>query len=271
MVSDSFILKHYTLLNSLSRYAEDVARSHSQLPRKRLFSSSEQEAQNKARKLDRLKQRYPVGEVWNYSWPLPLPQLPAHSQTPSERVFKLVEHVVRDTFDEDYATFRSPQWAKQHRIRKDHLERIVVDPNEVHESATAANALVETVLNRMIAGIKKGAIGSQKSPNSAGNSGSPGIRVHTSFDATSSQPQEAPSSSSSTRIDSTIVTDPELDDKELDKEINEDGQYAMHWKELLAYLESTVGSSKTAQWRNWHLLNAIAKTRQRCEQLFGHQ
>ncbi|CBQ68573.1 conserved hypothetical protein [Sporisorium reilianum SRZ2] len=267
---DSFLRKYYTLFNSLTRYARDDAAIASQPSRKRT-STSYEASKHKARKLHRLQQRYPVGGVSSYTWPIPFPQLPDYSQKPSERVDELVHQVVRDTFDSDYAMFRSPAWAKEHRITQEHMDRIVVDPQQVDESAAAAKALVETVLGRFITGVKRGAIGTRNS--SAAVKGkdvrSSSGATTTTTDASETIPEAATASADVEAA--TSMDEPELDDNELDEEIGQPDSYALSWRQVLDYLESTAGSSKTAQWRNWHLLNAIAKTRQRCEQLFGHQ
>lgn len=266
--SESFLHKHYNQLHSLARYAQDDAPpSTARTYRKRKLASA-QASRDKTRRIAELQQRYPVGDIWSYTWPLALPQLPAHSQTPTQRVMQLVEQVVKETFEADYAMFRSPEWAKEHRIRKDHLEKIIVDPNEVEESATAAKALVETALSRVIAGVKKGAIGVQSSSSPAkSGSACKDVRVQ-SEGIVGPEPRETQPSSA--HVDSISAEDVELDERELDQEMGRE-PYAMDWRGLLDYLESTGGTSKTSQWRNWHLLNAIAQTRQRCEELFGHQ
>ncbi|KAJ9474158.1 hypothetical protein PHBOTO_004213 [Pseudozyma hubeiensis] len=259
---DSFLLKHYDLFNSLTRYAQEDSDSTSFRPKRKRTTTATISHHVDPLRTNRLKQRYPLGDVWSYTWPLPLPQLPEHSQTPNERVAEIVEQVVKATFDADYAVFRSPQWAKDHRISQDHLERIVVDPSEVDESATAAKALVETVLGRVIAGVKKGSIGVQGSHSTT-------LPVDVSSPAASSDRQQA--DSTGIQPEAVAVEDPELDERELEEEMGRGDNYAMDWRSLLNYLESTAGTSKTSQWRNWHLLNAIAKTRLRCEELFGQQ
>jgi hypothetical protein len=48
-------------------------------------------------------------------------------------------------------------------------------------------------------------------------------------------------------------------------------QHTLGWQELLDFFQSTVGNSAAAQWRNWHLIEAIARTRLRCKELFPHE
>ncbi len=225
-------------------------------------STSKQAAIDRARKLARIRQRCPVADVANYNWPLPFSELPAQSQTPEEHLNELVAQVVKETFDADYAMFRTWKWASKHRITQEHMEQIIVDPEEVQESATAAKTLVETMLSKFITGVEKGRIGSQK-PSAKGIA----TNEPTSTPAIEPEPQGA-EASSVPNVDETSAADPKLDEEELNEEIGQTDRYAMDWRGLLDYLQSTAGSSKTAQWRNWHLLNAIARTRERCEELF---
>ena len=180
---------------------------------------------------------------------------------------ELVEGLLKETFERDYAMFRTPKWAKEHRITQEHLERIVVDPKEVGESAEAAKALVNTMLSRVLAGLKKGAIGSKASTSSPQTTRAKAVPAAVE-EADAQQPGSEEGTSATVNIDA--EDDLEFD-AELDEYIWQDDNYSMDWKSLLDYLQSTAGNSKTAQWRNWHLLNAIAKTRQRCEELFGHE
>lgn len=260
--SNSILIKHYTLFNSLARYAynDPVSPPHKGL------SVAECASIARTRKLIRLKQRYPIGGISSYTWPLPYPQFPAQAQKPFEAIGELVDSMVKETFDEDYARFRSPEWVRKHRIRKDHLNQIVVDPKEVGESAAAAKALVNTLLNRFLVGVKKGAIGKQVSSSVVGT---PPASVAEPLSNSDAAQQEAgtPSSNNNNNND-----DDSTDlDEGLEEEIWQDDKYALEWQSLLNYFQSTTGNSKTAQWRNWHLLNAIAKTRERCEELFGHE
>lgn len=186
-------------------------------------------------------------------------------------VEELVEQIVKDTFDAEYAKFRSPKWASEHRITKEHLERIVVDDGEVKESAEAAKALVNTALNRVISGAKKGAIGDSVHSSLTTRQGS----APTS--ATGTPATETANGEASASATSEVTTREELErDEDLDASVKgelweDEEQYSLEWRCLLDYFQSTAGSSKTAQWRNWHLLNAIKKTRERCEELFGHE
>lgn len=220
--SNSLLVKHYALFHSLSRYAVDDPQS---LPRRRT-SKSAQVPVAQEKRARRLKERYPAAKIWSYSWPLPLARL-----SEGEDVEDVVKRIVKETFDEEYDKFRSPQWGKKHRITQDHRERILVDYKEVEESAVAANTLVKTALNRFLSGVKKGNIGNPEKP----------------------------------------ATHADEVESGLDQEIWGEHQYELEWKGLLEYMRATAGSSKTAQWRNWHLLEAVAKTRRRCEELFGHQ
>ena len=260
---NSLLLKHYTLFNSLARYALDDP-STSSSSSIRTLSATTQAARERARRLDRLKQRYPVAGISSYTWPRAFPQLPPQSQTPSELLDELVERVVKETFDTDYARFRSPAWAKEHRITQEHLDRIVVDPHEVAESAAAAKALVHTMLGRFLTRVKKGVIGKENSSVSA-SAASPSSSTRIPR-AELESPAEGAASTEPGPADDDVAVD-----EGLDEEIWQDEKYPLDWQSLLDYFQSTAGSSKTAQWRNWHLLNAIAKTRQRCEELFGHE
>ncbi|SNX85779.1 uncharacterized protein MEPE_04488 [Melanopsichium pennsylvanicum] len=260
---DSLLLKHYSLFNSLIRYTLDDPASqpsHSQHA-----SASFQAARARVRRADNLKERYPIADIWSYQWPKPSSQLPAYSQKPNVLVDELVERLVKETFDRDYEKFRSPEWAREHKITKKHAERIVVDPKEVNESAAAAKALVQTVLTRFIAGVKKGAIG-EIGLEATDASLAVGKEILPSFGHATGSEQQVEAGSAPV----VMIEDAELD-AELEDQIWQEEQYALEWKGLLDYFQSTAGSSKTAQWRNWHLLNAISKTRQRCEELFGHE
>lgn len=263
---DSFLVKHYTLFNSLARYAEDdpsalPGSSHKQ------SSASIRLAASQARRLARIDRDGSVGGSSNYTWPLPFPQLPAYSQEPKEHLDELVDQTVKETFDADYAMFRSWKWASQHRISKEHLEQIIVDPTEVDESATAAKALVETMLDRFITAVEKGKIGAKKASAKRSSTVAESL---VSASAADPEQQEL-GGMTAANADTSLDADPELDEEELDEEIWGDDRSAMSWTELLDYLQLTAGTSKTSQWRNWHLLNAIAKTRQRCEELFGRE
>ncbi|SPO29489.1 uncharacterized protein UTRI_04776_B [Ustilago trichophora] len=261
--ANSILVKHYTLFNSLARYAQNDTTSS---PHKGL-SVAERASMAQIRKLTRLKQRYPIGGINSYTWPLPYPQFPTPAQNPSEAIDELVKSLVGETFDEDYAMFRSPVWVKKHRIRKDHLNQIVVDPKEVEESAAAAKALVNTLLSRFMTGVKKGSIGKHGSLSVAGVPPASGAQPSSNSDAAQ---QEADTSSSNSNNNNNDDESTDLDEG-LEEYIWQDDKYALDWQSLLDYFQSTAGNSKTAQWRNWHLLNAIAKTRERCEELFGHE
>ncbi|TKY89606.1 hypothetical protein EX895_001391 [Sporisorium graminicola] len=267
---NSFLSKHYALFKSLTRYTLDEPAAPSPPSRKRSLAAN-QALRFKARKLDRLRQRYPVGGVSSYAWPVPFSPLRAYSQEPSERVDELVHQVVRDTFDADYAMFRSPAWVKEHRITKDHLQHIIIDPNQVDESAAAAKALVESVLGKFISGVKRGSIGTS---DSAAKFAVKGKDVRSSSEATTAAASEMiqePQTTSPIVDAATKTVDPKLNEAELDEEIGQVDGYTLDWRDVLDYLQSKAASSKSTQWRNWHLLAAIIRTRQRCEQLFGHQ
>ena len=118
------------------------------------------------------------------------------------------------------------------------------------------------MLGRVIAGVKKGAIGVQ----SSGSKHLPG-----GIPSSNASPDTQQADPTGIHPEAVAVEDPELDERELEEEMGRGDNYAMDWRSLLNYLESTAGTSKTSQWRNWHLLNAIAKTRLRCEELFGQQ
>ncbi|EST04547.1 hypothetical protein PSEUBRA_006292 [Kalmanozyma brasiliensis GHG001] len=263
---DSFLVKHYTLFNSLARYAEDGPSALPESPRNQA-SASIRQAALRARRLAHVNKDRPGGGSSNYTWPLPFPQLPAYSQEPKEHLNELVDQIVKETFEADYAKFRSWRWASQHRISKKHLEQIIVDPTEVEESAVAAKALVETVLGRFVSAVEKGEIGASKAFAKRSSTSTESLGSASAADAGQQEVGGVTAASADTPLDA----DPDLDDEELDEEIWGDDRSAMNWTELLDYLQTTAGTSKTSQWRNWHLLDAIAKTRQRCEELFGRE
>ncbi|SPO28379.1 uncharacterized protein UTRI_04776 [Ustilago trichophora] len=266
--SNSILIKHYTLFNSLTRYACDDPVS----PPHKGLSLAESASIARTRKLMRLKQRYPIEGISSYTWPLPYAQFSAQAQKPFEAIDEMVDSMVKEIFDAEYARFRSPEWVRKHRIRKDHLNQIVVDPKEVGESAAAAKALVNTLLSRFLVGIKKGAIGKQVSPSVAGAQPASAAEPLSNSDAAEHQ-AGTPSSNNNNNnnIDDNNIDDSTDLEEGLEEEIWQDDKYVLEWQSLLNYFQSTAGNSKTAQWRNWHLLNAIAKTRERCEELFGHE
>lgn len=258
----SLLIKHYTLFNSLRRYTFDdpssIYRSNKGL------SATAQVHKSREQRLQRRKERYPVGEIWSYTWPVPFPKLPAQSQKPGDALDELVERLVEETFNQDYAKFRAPKWAREHRITQEHMEKIVVDPKDVAESTAAAKVLVHQVLSRFMTGVKKGSIGKRiiTCTTSAANDNISSLRL----DASNTEQAERDTSST----DVGPEDDAEVE-RGLDEEMWQDEEYSLEWKGMLDYFQSTAGSSKTAQWRNWHLLTAIAKTRRRCEELFGHE
>ncbi|SAM84796.1 uncharacterized protein UBRO_05993 [Ustilago bromivora] len=258
-IRPSFLLRHYTLFNSLTRYTHPCP-PRSTSSKRTPCSYTAQSCRTKA---SRLQERYAIGGIWSYSWPKPFPQLPATAQEPHRVVEELVAQIVKDTFDAEYTKFRSPKWASEHRITKEHLEKIVVDQKEVKESAEAAKMLVNTALNRFFVGVKKGAVGKSTRSHKAMRQGS------MAPSSPHAQPLAAPTAETTAMEDAGTLEDL---DAELQGELWEDGErYTLECKGLLDYMQSTAGSSKTAQWRNWHLLDAVKKTRERCEELFGHE
>lgn len=228
---DSLIAKHYALFHSLSRY------TLSPPPEPKRTRKTNEQAAAKTHKLHRHQQKYPAGGLWALSWPLPLPRLPGSSHSDAgEKLDELVSRIVSETFHSEYSNFRTLEWGRAHRITEDHRQLIIVDPREVEESATAARALVKTALNRFITGVKKGAIGNPSQTR---------------------QREEG-------------------EEDEVEKGLNEEiyGETGkegegLEWKELLTYMQGTAGGSKTAQWRNWHLLKSVGRARERCEEMFG--
>lgn len=256
----SLLLRHYALFTSLSRYAlpPPKRRTKGRILKSRILAEARVEA--RARKLAQLQQKYPAAGLWAHTWPLPLSQLPSSSSTTQEDLDALVERIVDETFDADYDKFRSVEWGRKHKISKEHREQIIIDRQEVKESAEAAKGEVNKALKRFVTAVQRREIGTK-------------VRTSSSRPTTGAADENGPPSAEGA---ATVAEEVEADiDEGLDEEIyGEEGDPAnqtLNWVELLDFLQASAGDSKSAQWRNWHLLNAIKRTRERCEELFPHQ
>ncbi|GAC74883.1 hypothetical protein PANT_13c00044 [Moesziomyces antarcticus T-34] len=238
---DSLLVKHHTLFRSLSRYADENATTTVSTSAK--AASRAHAAALQSNRITRLKQSYPVAYIWTYSWPRPPSEHPTSSVDPKTQVDEAVARIVADCFEREYERFRTPEYCKEHRISKEHRDQIVIDANDVETCAAAAQALVHTAITRFTTAANRGLVG--KRPQKIA---------------------EAASTSDGTNE----ARDAEKDAAELDQEVGRP-QHTLGWQELLDFFHSTVGNSAAAQWRNWHLIEAIARTRLRCKELFPHE
>ncbi len=217
------------------------------------------------------KKKYPAAGLWSHSWPLPLSQLASSSNTAQEVLDDIVESIVRETFDADYEKFRSVEWGKKHKISKEHREQIVVDEKEVKESAEAAKVEVNKAVKRFITAVQRKEIGLQSSSSSK-SVPRPPIEAATSGEEEGSE--EAPTSAQAATAAVEEEAEEDIDaglEEEMWGKDGDPSESVLDWRELLDFMQASAGESKSAQWRNWHLLNAVKRTRQRCEKLFPHQ
>ncbi len=238
---DSLLVKHHTLFRSLSRYADETATTTVSASVK--AASRAHAAALQSNRIARLKQRYPAADIWTYSWPRPPSERPTSSIDPKTQVDEAVARIVADCFEREYERFRTPEYCKEHRISKEHRDQIVVDANDIETCAAAAQALVHTALKRFTTAANRGLVGKRPQKIAAAASTSDGANE---------------------------AGDAEKEDAELDQQMGRP-QHTLGWQELLEFFQSTAGNSASAKWRNWHLIEAIARTRLRCKEMFPHE